>query len=110
MLALDFLLRLYSDSYCVESRFQLGMLRLLDEYMFIVDVLYDVYVAIFGVDFDDDGFDGGVTLYEHTLHGHQHISSSPGVSFRHDFHTLLSARHDKTRGTVKDVLSIKMFS
>jgi len=37
---------LYSDSYCVESCFELGMLRLLDEYVLVVNVFNDVYVAI----------------------------------------------------------------
>jgi hypothetical protein len=55
------------DSYCVESRFQLSMLRLLNEYVLVVDVLDDVYVAVLGVDLDDDGFDGGVTMYEHAF-------------------------------------------
>jgi hypothetical protein len=55
------------DSYCVESRFQLGMLRLLDEDMLVVDILDDVYVAVLGVDLHDDGFDGGVTIHEYAF-------------------------------------------
>jgi len=39
-------LGIHRSSYCVESRFQLGMLRLLDEYVLVVNVLDDVYVAI----------------------------------------------------------------
>jgi hypothetical protein len=55
------------DSYCVESRFQLSMLRLLDEDMLVVDILDDVYVAVLGVDLHDDGFDGGVTIHEYAF-------------------------------------------
>ena len=55
------------DSYCVEPRFQLSMLRLLDEDMLVVDILDDVYVAVLGVDLHDDGFDGGVTIHEYAF-------------------------------------------
>jgi hypothetical protein len=43
------------------------MLRLLDEDVLVVDVLDDVYVAVLGVDFHEDGFDGGITVYEYAL-------------------------------------------
>ena len=59
--------RIRSESYCIQSRFQLSLLRLLDEDVLVVDVLDDVYVAVFGVDLHDDGFDGGITGYEYAL-------------------------------------------
>jgi hypothetical protein len=35
--------------------------------MLVVNVLDDVDVAILGVDLHDDGFDGGVAVYEYTF-------------------------------------------
>jgi hypothetical protein len=73
--------RIYGVSYCIESRFQLSVLRLLDEDMLVVNVLYDVDVAILGVNLHDDGFDRGIAMYEYALRSCQHILD-PVVSWR----------------------------
>jgi len=43
------------------------MFRLLDENMLVVYVIDNVYVPVLGVDLEDDGFDGGVAMYEYAL-------------------------------------------
>lgn len=43
------------------------MFRLLDENMLVVYVIDNVYVPVLGVDLEDDGFDGGVAMYEYAF-------------------------------------------
>jgi hypothetical protein len=98
--------RIYGVSYCIESRFQLSVLRLLDEDMLVVNVLDDVDVAILGVYLHDDGFDGGVAMYKYAL-----VVISVFLvmlPFCRGTLTLLSARHD---GLVedKDELDSKLY-
>jgi hypothetical protein len=52
----------------------------LDEDVLVVDVLNDVDVAILGVYLHDDGFDGGVAVYEYAF-GHGQLVSSHVMVF-----------------------------
>lgn len=58
-------------SYCVQPRFQLVMLRGLNEHMLVVDILDDVRIVVLAVDLDDDGFDRGITLDQYALASRQ---------------------------------------